>query len=238
MTFARILACLIALLPVPVAAQTQAEGATNPVVVELFTSQGCSSCPPADKLFRELAGRDDVIALALHVDYWDYIGWKDEFADPAYTQRQKSYAREAGRRMIYTPQMIVNGREDIVGAHGLELGELVTRYHARPARARVSLARTGDRLEVEVAPASTPLDGSFVVQIVRFAPERRVAITRGENAGRTIDYANVVQSWAELGQWNGAGPAAFSVDAAGPLRVAVIVQRSGPGAIVAAAQLD
>ena len=86
-----------------------------PVVVELFTSQGCSSCPPADELLREMSKRPDVIALAFHVDYWDYIGWKDEFAHPGFTKRQKAYAKAAGERMVYTPQMIVHGVVRVVG---------------------------------------------------------------------------------------------------------------------------
>jgi hypothetical protein len=100
-------ACLI-ILSAPSLAQDR------PVLVELFTSQGCSSCPPADALLHKLARRDDVVALALHVDYWDYIGWKDTFAKAAHSARQRAYAREAGRRMVYTPQMIINGADHVV----------------------------------------------------------------------------------------------------------------------------
>ena len=102
---------------------------TSPVVVELFTSQGCSSCPPADAMLHKLAERDDVIALALHVDYWDYIGWKDEFAVPAYTKRQRGYARTNGRRMIYTPQMVINGQDDVIGAKPMDVSDLIQKHH-------------------------------------------------------------------------------------------------------------
>src|SRR6056297_2439763 len=102
--------------------QTRAAMATSgPVVVELFTSQGCSSCPPADALLHDLAERGDVLALSLHVDYWDYIGWKDQFAQPAFTLRQKAYAVSGDRKMIYTPQMIVAGHVDVVGHKAMKV---------------------------------------------------------------------------------------------------------------------
>ena len=100
-----------------------AAAADRPVVVELYTSQGCSSCPPADAILAELADREDVIALAFHVDYWDYIGWKDIFADPANTLRQRNYARVAGARSVYTPQMIVDGQDHVVGTKPMKLAE-------------------------------------------------------------------------------------------------------------------
>ena len=104
-----------------------AEGRADdmPVVVELFTSQGCSSCPPADALLHELSKRDDVIPLALHVDYWDYIGWKDSFAQPAFTARQRGYAQASGRRAIYTPQMIIGGQFDVVGNRPMDVAAII-----------------------------------------------------------------------------------------------------------------
>ena len=103
------------------------EGARADVVVELYTSQGCSSCPPADALLEQLAARDDVIALSLHVDYWDYLGWQDAFANPAFTKRQRGYAARAGSSMIYTPQMVIGGRDHIVGTKGMELSDLIAK---------------------------------------------------------------------------------------------------------------
>ena len=108
--------------------------AQSPVVVELFTSQGCSSCPPADKLMHELAKRDDVIALALHVDYWDYIGWKDVFAQPEFTARQRAYARLGNRKMIYTPQMVINGRDHVVGSNPKDTNALISSHKKLPMR--------------------------------------------------------------------------------------------------------
>ena len=125
--------------------------AGGPVVVELYTSQGCSSCPPADAfLARELANRDDVIALALHVDYWDYIGWKDDFADPQHTDRQRDYARAAGQRTIYTPQMIIAGKDHVIGSHPAEVKKLI-RAHASAAFPLAILVRRRSRCRWKTA---------------------------------------------------------------------------------------
>ena len=186
-----------------------AEEARGPVVVELFTSQGCSSCPPADALLAELAPRDDVIALALHVDYWDYIGWKDSFASPVFTKRQKAYARAAGARTIYTPQMIVGGSAVLTGLKPMQLVDLIREQGAAAPRVRILLTRAGDTVEIR-AVAEPPLDRPATVQLVRYLPERRVEITHGENAGRAIAYANIVTQWQALGDWDGQGPRALA----------------------------
>lgn len=147
----RLLAALLAAACLaPALARAQA-----PVVLELYTSQGCSSCPPADALLRELAKRDDVIALALHVDYWDYLGWKDAFAQPRHTARQKAYAKAVRSRTIFTPEMVVDGEARLKGhdAAGI-LAEIAAR-RATPPGAELALARVGDELHIDVA----PLDG-------------------------------------------------------------------------------
>lgn len=211
-------------------------GADNPVVVELYTSQGCSSCPPADAIFSELAGRDDVIALALHVDYWDYLGWADEFASPNYTRRQKAYARVAGARTVYTPQMVVAGMEHLVGVRPMELADLISHYSARPDPVRLSLTRDGDTIGIS-ATSTDPLPRGSVVQLVRYAPSATVDIRRGENVGRTITYHNIVQSWVPLGEWDGNAPLSLSAEVTGDAPVVVIVQEPGPGPILAAARM-
>ena len=213
-----------------------AQEARRPVVVELFTSQGCSSCPPADALLAELAPRDDVIALALHVDYWDYIGWKDVFASPVFTKRQKAYARAAGARTVYTPQMIVGGSSVLSGLKPMKLVDLIREQGAAAPRVRIVLARAGDAVEIR-AEAEPPLDQPATVQLVRYLPEKRVEITHGENAGRSIAYANIVTHWQALGDWDGKGPLAIAAPAPGTEPVVVIVQEPGPGAILAAARL-
>ncbi|MAQ85167.1 MAG: DUF1223 domain-containing protein [Maritimibacter sp.] len=208
----------------------------NPVVVELYTSQGCSSCPPADALMTELAGRDDVIALALHVDYWDYIGWKDSFASPDYTNRQRGYARASGHRTIYTPQMIVGGVDHVVGFKPMKLADLIdTHQEAEPA-VDLQLSREGDTLTIR-AEGVTPLPASILVQLVRYLPESTVEIRKGENAGRTITYANIVNDWEMISGWDGTGVLELTAEVTGPEPLVVILQEAGHGAILAATRL-
>ncbi len=216
----------------PAAAQTKA------VVVELFTSQGCSSCPPADEFMHQLAARDDVVALALHVDYWDYIGWKDSFANPAHADRQRAYAAANNRRMIYTPQMVINGSEHVVGNSPTDVTDMINRHLQTPATINMQANRDGGEVHVKAEPLGD-IGGPFVVQLVQFMPEKTVKITRGENAGRTISYANVVTSMAQVGTWDGSEPLdlAVAVETDGP--VAILIQRrGGTGLVEAAARLD
>jgi hypothetical protein len=212
----------------------RAEGAAPPVVVELFTSQGCSACPPADRLLSDLAERDDVLALSLHVDYWDYIGWADSFARPEHTARQRAYARAAGEGMIYTPQMVVGGTHRVMGARAMSVLTAIESHAAAPAPVSVRLERRGDRLSVEAA-ASADAPERMVVQIVRYRPERTVRILRGENAGHTFTYSNIVTAWERVADWSGAEPLALTVEMPGADPAAVIVQAAGHGRIVGAA---
>ncbi|WP_415920202.1 DUF1223 domain-containing protein [Tateyamaria sp. SN6-1] len=209
--------------------------AQSPVVVELFTSQGCSSCPPADALLHDLAERDDVIALALHVDYWDYIGWKDEFADPAYAKRQRGYAIEAGRRSVYTPQMIINGETDIVGARPMELSKVIADHLKQPSPVDLNVTRDGDRVRIQAT--ATDASAPYIVQMVRYTPAREARITRGENAGHTLTYANVSEGWKILTQWDGTVALDLTADAPGDKPVVVLIQMGPHGPIEAAAQL-
>lgn len=208
----------------------------NTVVVELYTSQGCSSCPPADKILHELADREDVIALALHVDYWDYIGWKDPFADPAHAERQRAYARQGQRRSIYTPEMIVQGESDIVGAKPMKLSEAIAMHARRAPSIALELARSGDTLTVS-AQMLGAASGPMTVHLLRYTPMQTTKIKRGENAGKTLKYANVVQGWQVLGKWDGASPLALDAQATGDLPTVVIIQAGNAGPIQAAARL-
>lgn len=211
---------------------------TPPVVVELFTSQGCSSCPPADALLHELAKQPEVIALSLHVDYWDYIGWKDGFALPGHGERQKSYAHLAGRRMVYTPQIVVNGVDTLNGTKPMALEKLIRAHSAKPAQVALSVARPDTQsVQVEIAPAETQVDGPMDLVIVLYSPSEKVDIRRGENAGRTISYTNVVQSWHPMGRWSGQASERFTLNDALRGDGVVLVQRAGNGPIVAAARL-
>lgn len=180
------------------------------VVAELFTSQGCSSCPPADELLGELAHQPDILPLAMHVDYWDYIGWKDTFARPEHTKRQKAYAYAFGTKSIYTPQMVIGGIEQAVGSHVMKVMEILHQHQM--AVGRVNLQRQADGAEQIVRVESTsnlPLPKVIYAQMVRFQPQATVAIKRGENAGRSITSTNIVTEIHALGQWDGTGEARF-----------------------------
>lgn len=208
----------------------------NPVVVELYTSQGCSSCPAADALMHELAKRDDVIGLALHVDYWDYIGWKDPFGDPAHAKRQRAYATEAKRRSIFTPEMVVHGQTEIVGAKPMALSKAIAEQAARTPSVDVDVTRQGDTLSIEAA-VLQDVTGPMTVHMLRYTPERSTEIKRGENAGKTLNYANVVEDWTVLGTWGGDAPLSMTAQIIGDKPVVVIVQSRTAGPILAAAVL-
>ena len=208
----------------------------GPVVVELFTSQGCSSCPPADKVLHDLAKRDDVIALALHVDYWDYIGWKDEFAKPAFGIRQKAYARLASRRVVYTPQMIIGGDANIEGAKNGRILNAISKMRSNLVDVGLSLRKRAGRLTISAS--KTKLDGPVDVHLVRFSPQEKVKILRGENRGRTLRYSNVVRSWETLRSWDGKTNLKFSTDVEGDDHIAVVFQYPGPGHVIAATKVN
>ncbi len=228
-------AVMSTLVSIAFASSAMAEG--DPVVVELFTSQGCSSCPPADRIMHELAKRDDVIGLALHVDYWDYIGWKDEYASPDHTQRQRAYAREGGRTMIYTPQMVINGQQDVVGAQGREVDRLIDIHLTAPPEAEVDAVRKGDAVTVNVTPIDLPNGETYDIRVVQYSPLRHASIRRGELAGHELDYANVVENWQIAGQWDGTTPQSFTAALSEDLPSVVIVQQAGHGPIVAATRV-
>ena len=206
--------------------------ADGPVIVELFTSQGCSSCPPADEMLHELTGRSDVIPLALHVDYWDYIGWADGFADPAFTRRQQQYARVAGNASIYTPQMVIGGQDHVVGTKPMDVADLIQAHRGVVTGVQIVLQRSGNRLQI-TGTASQAFARDAIVQVVRFSAEETVDIHRGENAGRSISYANIVTDWRAVGDWNGRRDLNLTVNVSGGGPVVVIVQEPGPGAVLA-----
>lgn len=216
-----------------VAAQDLARSGT---VVELYTSQGCSACPPADEFLRKLAADPDVIALALHVDYWDYIGWSDHFAKAHFTERQKAYAHLVGSNTIYTPQMIVGGRDQVAGSDPEQVERAIRRDQRAPRAVQLQLMRQGNQVVI-VAEASPPLSAPVQVQLVRYHPLASVDIEYGENAGRVLDYANIVTDWDSLGQWDGVSALHLTAPVSGDDPVVVILQAEGPGEILAAAQI-
>ncbi len=210
--------------------------ADQPVVVELFTSQGCSSCPPADRILGELAERDDVIALAMHVDYWDYLGWKDAFADPSNTKRQRAYARAAGERSIYTPQMVIGGKDHVIGSKPMKISNLLRKHARKEAAVDVKLSKSGNQITVRATP-NGPIRGGALVQLVTYLPKSTVDIRRGENAGRKITYHNIVQDVVVLGKWNGSGVYKTTAKVPAGASVAVLVQSRNAGPILGAARL-
>jgi len=205
-----------------------------PVVVELYTSQGCSSCPPADELLGELTGRDDVIPLSFHVDYWDYIGWKDVFGNRAFTKRQKEYARASGHRMVYTPQMIVGGYEHVVGYKPMKLADLIMEHRDRPTLVMMDVSRAGTVVSIRI-PATPTLPNAMVLELVRYIPEATTQIRKGENAGQTITYYNIVTDLARIGEWDGSQDFAAEVNLPGEEAAALILQAAGNGPILSAA---
>ena len=229
-----VLSALAALSLTLAASPLRAEG---PVVVELFTSQGCSSCPPADELLGQLAARDDVIALGLHVDYWDYIGWTDTFADPQFTARQQGYGRAAGSRVVYTPQMIVGGIDHVVGNRPMEVADTIMAHRGRlyPVSIDVTQAEGGYRIEARADTAQPRSD--MVVQLVRYMPHQQVNIARGENAGRYVDYHNIVLSWQVIGEWDGRRPFVGRVQPQDEMPLVVIVQAADSGPILGVTRL-
>ena len=207
------------------------------VVVELFTSQGCSACPPADDFVETLAAYPQVLPLSLHVDYWDYIGWADSFADPRFTERQKNYARAVGSRTIYTPQFIIGGQDRVEGYSPEETAMRLAEHLARRSDVTLTVTRKGDQLVIH-ADADPPLDQAVRVQLVRYLPAETVTIERGENAGKTITYRNVVTSWEHVGDWSGHEPYEITAPVPGQEPAVVILQNEGPSTILAAARAD
>lgn len=214
----------------------RAQQAVTPVVVELYTSQGCVACPPADALFGQLAAMNGVVALALHVDYWDYMGWTDVFGSPEHTARQKAYAGVFGSRTLYTPQIIVQGEDRMKGHDADAILADIARRQAQPAQATVNIERAGTTLILRMAPVADAV-GAADVQLVSYLPAQTVEIEKGDNAGRTVSYANIVTGWRTVGLWDGTAPYELKVDDAPEGSLAVVVQRQKLGPVLAAATL-
>jgi hypothetical protein len=209
----------------------------TPVVVELFTSQGCSSCPPADILLGQLSSRHDVLPLAFHVDYWDYIGWRDPFAFPQATDRQYSYGHALGLNMVYTPQMVIDGAQDAVGSNEAAVSKAIEVAASRP-KLKLAVWRAVDGGYKVTIPADPIQKGTATVWIALFDRAHKTPVGRGENAGRTLTEFNVVRELRKIGEWNGAEteialnltPESDEYDAC-----AILVQLDGNGPIRGAA---
>ncbi|MEQ9519191.1 MAG: DUF1223 domain-containing protein [Parvibaculum sp.] len=219
---------------------TPAQASERPIVVELFTSQGCSSCPPADAFLGELAHRQDVLALSLPVNIWDYLGWEDTFATPAFTQRQRDYVAKLGGRSVYTPQMVIDGVADAVGSREGHVNRAISlRQEMKQDDVPVSFASNGDIVTLTVAAKSGRQHATL--WLVRYAKTTKVEIRRGENAGETITYTNVVRDMTPVAMWEGAALTLTlpknDLMADGFDGCAAILQEDGIGPILGAATL-
>lgn len=183
--------------------ETQAQSAAQPTLIELFTSQGCSSCPPADAYLIALDKRDDVIALSMHITYWDYIGWADPFASEAVTNRQRAYGRRISRGRIYTPQIVVNGVLDAVGSIHSAVNRAIDKVQASMASDLDIELSSLENGAVRVSIPGAHFDGAATVWLARYDNEHVTEIERGENRGRTLRNINVVREMREIGIWNG-----------------------------------
>jgi hypothetical protein len=192
---------------------------TRPVVVELFTSQSCSSCPPADALLGELAKRNNVIALGFHITYWDGAQWRDPFARQESTDRQIAYDKRLTGGQIYTPQMVIDGTEDVIGS---DRGAILTALDKAKPATITAVTFAPDRHSVAIGASAAPAGAS--VLLARYALKRTTQVKGGENASRTLTDSNGVEALATLGTWDGKAvsfPIAPPADGEG---VAVLVQ--------------
>ena len=209
-------------------------------VVELFTSQGCSSCPPADDLLRDLSKEENILALSFSVDYWNYLGWKDIFARPEFTERQKNYNRILSRGEVYTPQMIINGRSAVVGSRRDLVAQQLTTQQEFPINGpEISLYYQDDMINLTIGGGTVKEPAT--IWMVAYDSQRSVRIKSGELAGQTRHYSNVVRGLTQIGNWTGRevmlslDPAKITAETCD--NYAVLVQEQGTGTILSAARI-
>ncbi len=223
------------------AAPANAGQRQDAVVIELYTSQGCSSCPPADAFMGELTKRPGVIGLTFHVNYWDYIGWKDTFATEDGTQRQESYGQVLGQRFVYTPQMVIGGRMHEVGSDREGVDKAIKYVAMHPPKVVPITARDHSG-NIMVRLPETELEAKAWVWLVRFDSRHDVEIRRGENGGRRLSYFNVVRDINRIAVWTGqATDIPLDIEAMradGRDGCAILVQAMGYGQILGAAMIE
>lgn len=216
-----------------------AHAADKLTVVELYTSQGCSSCPPADAYLGVLAKRDDILALSFHVDYWDYIGWKDPFSLPANSTRQRSYARNLGMGYVYTPQMVVQGMTHTTGSNGSDVEKLIRDLQGLK-RLDVDITPVAGGLKIDIPGGTFDGEEAHIV-VVAYDNKHEVDVTRGENSGHKLAHYNVVRAMTGIGVWSGE-PVSMTITEqdlkmAGHDGCAVLVQSTHNGRILGAAKI-
>lgn len=239
---AKLLLVLASLAAAPCAsAQSQLpRTAHHYTVLELFTSQGCSSCPPADVLLKAYSNRPGIMALSLSVDYWDHLGWKDTLATPKNTLRQKAYVKALGTGNVYTPQLVAGGAFQTVGSNKAEIEKVIALAGKDVAKSPVALSAVSDSKRLTIEIGAEKQVGPATVWLAIVSPVVDVEIKRGENRGRTIAYHNVVRDISPVGMWSG-GPMKVELPASALMRpgdrCAVIVQGDDGGRILAATWL-
>lgn len=227
------MACLTRSTALSAALLFAAPAADADVLVELFTSQGCSSCPPADEMFERLVEENaDVVALAFHVHYWDYLGWRDTFAAPAFTARQAAYRDAWDQRIVYTPQMIVQGRFAVDATSPAAIAKAIDKA---PSWDAIRIERRNGAFAARLLP-----DGPTrpcTIWVARFVKRTTVDIARGENSGRSIDYVNTVTSLEKMGVWDGREPLELMLPQPSPEEgIAVWLQDGHGGPVMAVAR--
>ena len=235
-------AAFVGAMPLPASAADSATPPPITSVVELFTSQGCSSCPPADALMKSYIKQDGVLVLSFNVDYWDNLGWKDTLASPKNSQRQRAYARTRGDGQVYTPQVVINGSTHAVGSDraGIDAGIKATATKWKGLAVPLIAAAEGDSVVI-AAPSADParaVSDEATLWLVKFTPRVEVAIPRGENSGHTIAYHNVVREFTAVGHWTHAVTTArishANLTGCTPGTCAIILQQGNTGAILGA----
>ncbi|MBN9022582.1 MAG: DUF1223 domain-containing protein [Rhizobiales bacterium] len=227
-----------------VAAAVPAVAGGAKAVLELFTSQGCSSCPPADAMLGDYAGRDDILALSFPVDYWDYLGWKDTLASHDNTLRQKGYAEARGDRQVYTPQIVVNGATHVVGSNRQQIESALRT--SPPLPVPITMKAGTDSTTVTIGAADLPGHQKGTIWLAMYDDPVTVPIERGENTGKSVTYYNVVRKLRPIAMWKGKEVTVdlpkSELDQAEVSRCAVILQTEGenglPGPILGAANID
>ena len=238
------LACAAALLCAGLLAgkaDAQDSGRSKPVI-ELFTSQGCDSCPPADILLEKYIDRGDVIALSLSVDYWDYLGWRDTLASPKFSNRQRAYARSRRDGEVYTPQAVVNGVSHVVGSDGRAIERALRQTRRSLNRYQVPLKvwAEGNELIIEAGASSKPIQGTIWLALIK--KEVPVSVKRGENRGKRLNYHNVVRDLTPIGKYSGK-PVTLTLPKREWMRLGadgctVLLQLDDAGPIIAAAEMQ
>jgi hypothetical protein len=213
---------------------TSAKAATSPVLIELFTSQGCSSCPPADKIAGELSTNPNYLVVSMNVDYWDYIGWKDTLAKPAFTTRQMDYAHARGDMNVYTPQMIINGSAHVVGSNQAAIEKTIAEAKNSNIQA-LNFSVKGTKIEFDISAVKTT---NLALWIMTVRPSVKVKIERGENSGKTITYHNVVEKLSLAKTiTNGETKFAIEMPSTGQDHILAVLQKGPVGQVVGCARI-